>query len=60
MLPKEQLECAHYVHQSDKEEIFDQELLEQRIEQCMLDKGYKHRPWWSLKDLHWDFKEPTQ
>ncbi len=60
VLPREQLACAEYVHQSPKEDIVEQEILEQRIEQCMLDKGYQHRPWWSFKDFHWDLKEPTQ
>ena len=57
--PKEQLECLQDVQKSSKEEAFEQEILEQRIEQCMLDKGYKLRPWWLLNDLHWHIKKPT-
>ena len=60
VLPEEQLECAQHVHQTSKEEIVEQEILEKRIEICMLDKGYKHRPWWLLNDLHWHLTGPPR
>ena len=59
LAPREQLECAQQVQQYTKEEAFEQEDIEQRIEQCMVDKGYKRRPWWLLNDLHWHLKEPN-
>ena len=57
--PTEHLECAHDIQQHSQGEALDQEVLTQRIEQCMLDKGYKRRPWWLLNDLRWDIKEPA-
>ena len=51
--PTEQLECVRQVQHHSQGEVFEQEVLQQRIEQCMLDKGYKRRPWWLLNDLHW-------
>ncbi len=51
--PREQVECVRQVQEYSKGEILEQELLEHRIEQCMLDKGYKRRPWWLMNDLHW-------
>ena len=57
---REQLECVHEVQQfNTQEEVFEQEVLEKRIEQCMLDRGYKRRPWWLLNDLHWHINEPA-
>ena len=57
--PTEQLECVRQVQYHGQGEVFEQEVLEQRIEQCMLDKGYKRRPWWLLNDLHWHVNEPA-
>jgi len=57
--PREELECVQQVQEHSKGEVLDQEVREQRIEQCMLDKGYARRPWWSLNDLHWHIKKPT-
>lgn len=57
--PTEHLECAHKIQQHSQGEALEQEVLAQRIEQCMLDKGYKRRPWWLLNDLRWDIKEPA-
>ncbi len=55
----EQLKCAQQVQQQNKEKVFEQDVLEQKIKQCLLDKGYKRRPWWLLNDLHWHIKQPT-
>jgi hypothetical protein len=52
--PAEQAECVHQVNQASKGEVLDQKTLKQRIEQCMLDKGYHRRQWWELNDLHWN------
>ena len=57
--PREQLECAQRLQQDTKEWVLEQEIIEQRIEQCMLDKGYQRRPWWLLNDLHWHLKKPN-
>ncbi len=57
--PSEQSECAKQVQKLSKGEALEQSVLEQRIEQCMLDKGYKPRPWWLFNDLHWHVKEPV-
>ncbi len=54
----EHLECAQEVQQNRKGEELDQKVLEQRIEQCMIDKGYRRRPWWLLNDLHWRVRQP--
>ncbi len=56
---REQLKCLEQVQQQSKGEVFEQGVLEQKINQCLLDKGYKRRPWWLLNDLHWHIKEPT-
>jgi len=57
--PTEHLECAKEVQQNSRGEVFEQRVLEKRIEQCMLDKGYHRRPWWLLNDMRWDIKEPA-
>ncbi|MDH5429106.1 MAG: hypothetical protein OEY57_13155 [Nitrospirota bacterium] len=57
--PTEHLECAHNIQRHSQGEVLEQEVLTQRVEQCMLDKGYKRRPWWLLNDLRWDIKEPA-
>ena len=57
--PAEHLECAKEVQQVSKSEALEQEVLEQRIEQCLLNRGYHRRPWWLLNDLHWHLKEPA-
>ncbi len=57
--PTEQLECTNQIQQNSNGEVFEQEVLEQRIEQCMLDKGYQRRPWWLLNDMHWHLKQPA-
>ena len=57
--PTEHVECAKQVQQNSKGEVLEQEVLEQRIEQCMLDKGYQRRPWWRLNDMHWHIKQPA-
>ena len=54
----EHLECAQEVQQNRKGEEIDQKVLEKRIEQCMIDKGYHRRPWWLLNDLHWRVRQP--
>lgn len=50
--PREQLECVHQVNQTNKGTVLGQKVLKQRIEQCMLDKGYHRRQWWLLNDMH--------
>ena len=57
--PNEHVACAQDIQRASKDEVLEQKVLEQRIEQCMLDKGYKRRPWWLLNDLHWHLKEPA-
>ncbi len=57
--PSDQLECAEQIHKRGEGEALDQETLEKRVEQCMLDRGYKRRPWWLFNDLHWHIKEPA-
>ena len=52
--PSEELECAKTIQQGARGEVLDQKVMETRVEQCMLDRGYKRRPWWLLNDLHWD------
>jgi hypothetical protein len=54
----EHLECAQEVQQNRKGEELDQKVIEKRIEQCMIDKGYHRRPWWLLNDLHWQVRQP--
>ncbi len=56
--PAEHLECAQEIQQNRKGEEFDQKVIEKRIEQCMMDKGYRRRPWWLLNDLHWKVRQP--
>ena len=55
----EHLECAQEVHQKRKGEELDQKVIEKQVEQCMLDKGYRRRPWWLLNDLHWQVRQPV-
>ena len=57
--PREHLECSQQIQQNSNGEVFEQKVLEQRIEQCMLDKGYRRRPWWQLNDMHWHIKNPA-
>ena len=57
--PSEQLECVQEVNRASEGEVLGQDILEQRIEQCMLDRGYHRRPWWLMNDLHWHIKEPA-
>ncbi len=57
--PDEQVACVQQINRATKGEVIEQELLQQRIEQCMLDKGYHRRPWWLMNDLHWHIKEPA-
>jgi hypothetical protein len=57
--PTEQLECVKQIQQYSQGEVLEQAVLEKRIEQCMLDRGYKRRPWWLFNDLRWDVKEPA-
>lgn len=56
---EEQIECVTLVHRATPAESLNQEALQRRIEQCLLDKGYRRRPWWLLNDLHWHIKEPS-
>lgn len=57
--PPEHLECAQQVKTNSHGEGLEQEILKQRIEQCMVDKGYRRRPWWLLNDTHVTIREPT-
>ena len=56
---EEQIECVTLVDRTTRGDNLSQEALQNRIEQCMLDKGYQRRPWWLLNDLHWHIKEPS-
>ncbi len=57
--PSDELECVKTVHDQAGDEVLDQDVIETRVEQCMLDRGYKRRPWWLMNDLHWHIKEPA-
>ena len=52
--PKEQLSCAEEIGEAPENRSLDYEELQPKIEACMLNKGYQRRPWWHMKDLHWN------
>jgi len=56
--PKDHVACAQVVQRESQGEFLENEILTERIEKCMVDRGFHRRPWWQLNDLHWHVKEP--